>query len=49
MVILGIILLVLGLFGIARPLLIPLGAIMLTIGLIWDILYFVGHGVALIF
>jgi hypothetical protein len=43
MVILGLILLLLGLFGIARALLVPLGAVLLTIGILVDLLAGVWH------
>lgn len=49
MFLLGLLLLVLGLFGVARGLFLPLGVLLLCVGLIWDVLHFVGHTAALIF
>lgn len=49
MVVIGVVLLVLAIFGIARPLTVPLGVALVVIGLIVDILYFLGHTLTLIF
>jgi hypothetical protein len=49
MVVIGVILLVLAIFDIARPLTFPLGATLIVLGLVVDILYFLGHTVTLIF
>lgn len=43
MVVLGIILLLLGLFGVLRAVLVPLGAALLTIGVVVDVLAGVWH------
>ncbi|HZQ30504.1 MAG TPA: hypothetical protein VFB19_02075 [Mycobacterium sp.] len=49
MVIAGIILVVLGLFGIARAVTLPLGGVLIVIGLIWDIIALTGHALTAIF
>ncbi len=49
MVILGIILVVLAAFGVARIITLPLGCLLIILGLVWDTMHFIGHTVALIF
>lgn len=49
MVIAGIVLIILALAGVARALTLPLGALLVLIGIAWDLMYFAGHTVALIF
>lgn len=49
MVIAGIILLILGVCGVLRIVTLPLGCLLVILGLVWDIVHFVGHTVALIF
>lgn len=49
MVIAGIVLVILALIGIARTITLPLGVLLVLIGIAWDLLYFAGHTVALIF
>lgn len=49
MVLLGIILLILGLAGVARALLVPLGSVLVVAGLVFDLLHVVFHTGALIF
>ena len=49
MVFTGLVLLFLALCGIARALFVPLGLLLVVCGVIWDVLHFVAHGVALIF
>jgi hypothetical protein len=49
MLTLGIILLILGLFGVARAITLPLAAALITFGAIFAILHFAGHTVALLF
>lgn len=49
MITLGIVLLVLGLIGIARALFIPAAVVLITLGVVFALLHFVGHSVALLF
>lgn len=49
MVVLGLIFVVLGLFGVARALTLSIGAVLILFGVIFDVLHFVGHTIALIF
>lgn len=49
MVIAGILLLILAVCGILRPVTFPLGLILVTVGVVWDIIHFIVHGVSLIF
>lgn len=49
MVVVGIILFVLGCCGIARIITLPLGCLLIIIGVLMDVLHFIGHTVALVF
>lgn len=49
MVILGIILIVLAIAGVARALLLPLGTLLLLLGIVFDLMHFIGHTFALVF
>ena len=50
MVIAGIILLILGIvFGVLRPVTVPLGAVLLCIGIVWDVIAFTGHAITAVF
>ena len=48
MVILGIIVLIVGFF-VARPVLLPLGCVLIVVGVIWDIIAFTGHAIGAVF
>jgi hypothetical protein len=49
MITLGVTLLILALIGIGRALLLPLAALLITLGAVFAVLHFVGHSVALLF
>lgn len=49
MVIAGIVLLILAALGVWRALTLPLGAILLICGVIWDIIAFTGHAITAVF